>query len=67
MRRTRRAPSLDPRDYGAKGATSLEGFLFPATYELEKGQTVARLRDQQLANVQEQLQKVDLSYASART
>ena len=30
-------PSSNPRDYGAEGATSLEGFLFPATYELKKG------------------------------
>jgi UPF0755 protein len=63
---TRRAPSLNPREYGAKGATSLEGFLFPSTYELKKGQTVARLRDQQLANFKSNFKKVDLSYAKRK-
>jgi UPF0755 protein len=66
VRATRRAPSLNPRDYGAKGATSLEGFLFPATYELKKGQTVARLRDQQLAQFKSNFDKVDLSYAKRK-
>ena len=66
VRATRRARSLNPRDYGAKGATSLEGFLFPATYELKKGQTVARLRDQQLAHFKSNFDKVDLSYAKRK-
>ena len=57
VRATRRSPSLNPRDYGARGATSLEGFLFPATYELKKGQTVRRLRDQQLAQFKTQLRQ----------
>jgi UPF0755 protein len=63
---TRRARSLNPRRYGAKGATSLEGFLFPATYELKKGQTVARLRDQQLELFKRNFDKVDLSYAKRK-
>ena len=66
VRATRRAPSLNPRAYGAKGATSLEGFLFPSTYELKKGQTVARLRDQQLANFKSNFKKVDLRYAKRK-
>ena len=57
VRATRRSPSLDPRDYGAKGATSLEGFLFPATYELKKGQRWPACVDQQLAHVQAQLRQ----------
>jgi peptidoglycan lytic transglycosylase G len=66
VRATRRAPSLNPRAYGAKGATSLEGFLFPSTYELKKGQTVSRLRDQQLANFKSNFKKVDLRYAKRK-
>ena len=65
-RATRRSPSLDPRDYGAKGTTSLEGFLFPATYELKKGQRVTRLREQQLAAFRRNFEKVDLSYAKRK-
>ena len=37
-----------PARYGAQGARSLEGFLFPATYELKKGQPVRKLVDRQL-------------------
>lgn len=33
-RASRKSPKLDPARYGAKGAENLEGFLFPATYEL---------------------------------
>ena len=66
VRATRRSRALDPRDYGAKGATSLEGFLFPATYELKKGQTVSRLRDQQLEQFKSNFDKVDMSYAKRR-
>jgi UPF0755 protein len=66
VRATRRSSSLYPRDYGAKRATSLEGFLFPATYELKKGQPVSRLRDQQLAQFKRNFEKVDLGYAKRK-
>ena len=65
-RATLRSPSLNPRDYGAKRPTSLEGFLFPATYELKKGQRVTRLREQQLANFKRNFAKVDLGYAKRK-
>lgn len=66
VRATRRSPALNPRAYGAQHPTSLEGFLFPATYELKKGQRVARLRDQQLANFKSNFAKVHLSYAKRK-
>jgi len=66
VRATRRSPSLDPRDYGAERPTSLEGFLFPATYELKKGQRVTRLREQQLAHFKRNFAKVDRSYAKRK-
>jgi peptidoglycan lytic transglycosylase G len=65
-RATRYSPSINPRDYGAKRPTSLEGFLFPATYELKKGQPVARLRELQLANFKRNFAKVDLGYAKRK-
>jgi peptidoglycan lytic transglycosylase G len=65
-RATLRSPSLNPRDYGAERPTSLEGFLFPATYELKKGQRVTRLREQQLANFKRNFAKVDLGYAKRK-
>jgi UPF0755 protein len=66
MRATRRHPALDPRDYQARGATSLEGFLFPATYELKKGQPVKRLVREQLEAFKRNFDKVDMSYARRR-
>jgi UPF0755 protein len=66
VRATRRHPALDPREYDARGATSLEGFLFPATYELKKGQRVKRLVREQLEAFKRNFDKVDLSYARRR-
>jgi uncharacterized YceG family protein len=66
VRQTRRNPALDPRDYKAKGARSLEGFLFPATYELKKGQRVGKLVDQQLAAFKRNFDQVDLRYARSK-
>jgi UPF0755 protein len=66
MRATRRNPNLNPRKYGAKGATSLEGFLFPATYELKKGRPARALVNEQLAAFKRNIAKVDMSYAKRK-
>ncbi|MBD0280855.1 MAG: endolytic transglycosylase MltG [Thermoleophilaceae bacterium] len=63
MRATRRSPALDPRDYRAPGDRTLEGFLFPATYELKKGQPVSALVERQLEAFERNFESVDLSYA----
>ena len=63
---TRRNPNLDPRDYKAKGTKSLEGFLFPATFELRKGQRIRRLVDQQLSAFKRNFEQIDLRYARRR-
>jgi UPF0755 protein len=63
VRATRRSRALDPRDYKAPGPRSLEGFLFPATYELKKGQPVKALVREQLAAFKRNFAKVDLRYA----
>lgn len=60
---TRRAPMLDPSEYGAEDAESLEGFLFPASYELDRGATVDDLVKRQLRQFQEEFRGVDLSAA----
>jgi UPF0755 protein len=63
LRATRRNPALDPRDYRAENARNLEGFLFPSTYELKKGQPVGRLVEEQLTAFKRNFDRVDLSYA----
>lgn len=55
---------LDLRSYGAPGrASSLEGFLFPATYDLKRGERVGVLVSKQLAAFKQTFSQVDLSYA----
>ena len=65
-RATRRSRLLRPRAYGARGATSLEGFLFPATYELKKGHPVRKLVNEQLKAFKHKFVQVDLRYAKRR-
>jgi UPF0755 protein len=65
-RATRRSRLLRPRAYGARRATSLEGFLFPATYELKKGKPVRKLVNEQLKAFKQNFAKVDLRYAKRR-
>jgi UPF0755 protein len=46
---SRRSPLLDPAAYGApKGTRDLEGFLFPATYDMITGAPVSRLVEAQI-------------------
>jgi uncharacterized YceG family protein len=58
---------LDPDDYGAQGrAENLEGFLFPATYELEPGSDVQDLVDQQLEAFKDNIAGVNMRYARSK-
>jgi UPF0755 protein len=59
-------PGFDPRRYGAPKGATLEGFLFPATYELKRGSTARQLVGQQLRAFGSNLAKVDLSYARGK-
>jgi uncharacterized YceG family protein len=63
---SRRSSALDPREFGAEGARSLEGFLFPATFELKRKQSVRRLIEQQLAAFRSRFETVDMRYARRR-
>jgi UPF0755 protein len=65
---SRRSAKLDPRDYGAPRSTSsLEGFLFPATYELRESQATARrLVSRQLDAFKDAFAKVNLATARRR-
>jgi uncharacterized YceG family protein len=58
-----RSPYLDPRHYGAKHARNLEGFLFPASYQLKKGASARALVKDQLQAFRQNLSKVNLAYA----
>jgi hypothetical protein len=52
--------------YGAEDAPSLEGFLFPATYEIEKGAPVSDLVDKQLEAFQMNFDPIDMKAAEKK-
>jgi UPF0755 protein len=56
-----------PTEYGAEGdPPSLEGFLFPATYEVKPGESADDLVGEQLEAFRSNLKQVDLSYAKKK-
>ncbi len=64
---TEKAPKgFDPARYGAKGSVSLEGFLFPATYDLGPNGGSQELVNQQLQAFRDNIQRVDMSYAKKK-
>jgi len=68
LRATRRSSRLRPRDYGApRGTNTLEGFLYPATYELRKSDaTASRLVAKQLDAFKSAFAKVNTRTARRR-
>jgi len=63
---SRSSSVLDPRRYGAPKGATLEGFLFPATYELRRNATARQLVNQQLLAFKQNLAKVNLRYARSK-
>lgn len=64
---TRHSPLLQPAQYGApKDTPSLEGFLFPDTYQLRKPLKISALVDDQLTEFKQQFAKVNFSYAKSK-
>ena len=61
-----RSPYLDPARYGGQGAESLEGFLFPDTFELERHAPVSDLVQLQLEDFKRRIAGVDMGYARAK-
>jgi UPF0755 protein len=57
---------FDPNKYGAKNPKSLEGFLFPATYQLDPGAGVDQLVSDQLLAFRQNIAGVNMSYAKSK-
>jgi UPF0755 protein len=67
MAATRHSPLLDPHRYGApRGTNTLEGFLWPDTFQLVKPVSISKLVDDQLTRFRQEFPKVNLSYARRR-
>jgi UPF0755 protein len=63
---SQRFKGFAPGRYGAGNAPNLEGFLFPATYELPEKGTVKDLISRQLDAFEDNIAGVDLSYAKSK-
>ena len=63
---SRASRELDPHRFGAPKGATLEGFLFPATYELRRGATARQLVNQQVLAFRQNLAKVDLRFAHSK-
>ena len=64
---TRRSPLLSPSTYGAPASTlSLEGFLFPDTYQLREPVTASELAAAQLTQFRKEFATVSLAYARSK-
>jgi cell division protein YceG involved in septum cleavage len=62
----KRSDLLNPVRYGAPhGTPDLEGFLFPATYDIDRGAPASRLVEEQLTAFQENFGAEDVSRAKA--
>lgn len=63
---SRSAPGFDLRRLGAPRDATLEGFLFPATYELRRGASTRQLVTQQLRAFDTDFGQVNLRYARSK-
>ena len=68
LRAGARSPKLNPVAYGApRGTTSLEGFLFPATYQLRRADaTATNLVAKQLAAFKKSFRTIDMKTARSK-
>jgi UPF0755 protein len=66
LKASRRSRLLNPRRYGARRARDLEGFLFPATYELKRHRPVSLLVAEQLTAFKREFAKVNLRFAKSK-
>ena len=66
MKASESAKGFDPAKYGAESPQNLEGFLFPATYELFKTDTVDDLVAKQLDAFRQNISGVNMNYAKSK-
>ena len=66
VKATESAKGFKPEKYGVKNPPSLEGFLFPATYEVFANDTVEDLVAKQLEAFEQNIASIDLSFAESR-
>ena len=66
MKASESSKGFDPAKYGAQSPPSLEGFLFPATYDLPRHPTSDDLVVRQLAAFKQYIAQVNMGYARSK-
>jgi cell division protein YceG involved in septum cleavage len=66
MKASEQAKGFDPAKYGAESPKNLEGFLFPATYDLFETDTVDDLVAKQLDAFRQTISGVNMNYAKSK-
>jgi UPF0755 protein len=66
LKATKKSKYLNPEKYGGKNVKSLEGFLFPDTWELKTSQPVKDLVQLQLEDFKKKIKKVNMKYAKSK-
>ncbi|HVW45918.1 MAG TPA: endolytic transglycosylase MltG, partial [Solirubrobacterales bacterium] len=66
LKATKKSKLLDPERYGGKKVKSLEGFLFPDTWEFRTNKPVKDLVALQLQDFKKKIKKVNMKYAKSK-
>jgi UPF0755 protein len=66
MKATKKSKYLNPEKYGGKNVKSLEGFLYPDTWELKTKQPVSDLVQLQLEDFKKKIKQVNMKYANSK-
>jgi uncharacterized YceG family protein len=66
LKATKKSRYLNPEKYGGKDVKSLEGFLFPDTWEVKTKEPVSYLVRLQLEDFKKKIKKVNMKYANSK-
>jgi uncharacterized YceG family protein len=66
LKATKKSKILNPEDYGGKNVKSLEGFLYPDTWEFRTSKPVKNLVALQLEDFKKKIKKVKMKYAKSK-
>jgi uncharacterized YceG family protein len=66
LKATKKSKYLNPEKYGGKNVKTLEGFLYPDTWEFKTSQPVSNLVQLQLEDFKKHIKKVNMKYAKSK-
>lgn len=66
MQATKKSKILNPEEYGGKNVKTLEGFLYPDTWEYNTRKPVKNLVALQLQDFKRKIKKVNMKYAKSK-